>query len=75
MRKPIHLDESHLSSIISAMLAEKGVDEFTLTFEKYNEPDLGNFGLASHAEYSGDKDYPDSITVTVLTKSEIENGH
>lgn len=67
MKKPIALNGDNLSSIITAMLMEKGLTEYTLHFDTFTELDLGNWGLEFTAEWSdsGDKSYPESITVTL----------
>ena len=65
MKEPIELDGGHLSSIICAMLNERGQDSFTLTFEKFEELDLGNFGLECEGVFEDGDDTPTAIIVTV----------
>jgi len=65
MKKPIHLETDHICSILSALMAEHGLTEFTMTFEDYKRLGLASKGLSFSAEYS-DKEYPDSITVTAV---------
>lgn len=67
MRKPIELSGDHLSSIITAMLKERGLTEYTLQFDTFHELDLGSYGLECSAEWNetDGKSYPDSITVTI----------
>jgi hypothetical protein len=73
MKKPIELDINHCGSIITAILKEQGKTEYTLSFDEFIKQDLGSFAIRCMSEWSDGKDYPDSITVSVVSVSDLND--
>jgi hypothetical protein len=66
VKKPIELNQSHLSSFVTALLMERGLTEYTMSFDQYTELDLGSYGLSYTGDWTEGADQPDSITVTIF---------
>lgn len=68
MKTPLPLGEGELTSIICALLKERGLDSFTLSLEDFDKLNLGAYGL----ECTGDIDDNDSDTVLSMTVSIVK---
>lgn len=66
MKTPLPIGNGELSSIICAMLRERGLDSFTLPLEDFERLNLGAYGLECEGEFANeDDDIPTSMTVTI----------
>lgn len=66
MKTPLPLKTGELSSIICALLIERGLDSFTLSLEDFDKLNLGASGLYCEGELENeDDDVPTAMTVII----------
>ena len=65
MKTPLPIGNGELSSIICAMLIERGLDSFTLPLEDFERLNLGAYGLECEGEIAEDGDTVTAMIVTI----------